>query len=170
MQFPGVGVSNMPMNQTVPENLQASMIRAVADVFKIQFSLDATAGTPFPHGQLELSACQVGGFGMLVLPTSCLGYVICFPESTCLGIMSLAFGRRVEDVDTSVTTGVLEVVSILGARSKSIMTGKGIEVERNIPVCCIHGKEMGMTLPRVEQSVVIPYKLEKVGDFFVHLF
>lgn len=155
----------------IPESIQSAMVRATTDVFKIQFSLDSTGGTPFPHGQLkDLPASDLVGIGLVVLDASRVGFGLCFPQSTCLALMGHAFGRRVEGVDRSVREGMLELVGILGARSKSVMRERGLEVLRNIPVACVDEVKGCLTVQKMADTIIIPFKIEKVGEFYLHLF
>lgn len=148
----------------------SAAVRATTDMFKIQFDLEARAGTPFPEGELEIAPPEVVGVGMLCGSAGAVGVSLSFSLDSCTALMDRLFVRQIKGMDEEVRRAVLELVSILCARMKGNLLDDGAGFDRVAPLLTVLGGNLDLGFSLVRKPQVVPFEISKVGEFHLRIF
>ena len=112
-------------------DLQSKIIESVVEIFSTMLMLDvASSGEPAAESTPQVDSIT-GIVGLAGTHKGCLA--IHLPHKVAMTITSNFLGMDVEEINADVEDAVGELANMLGGNVKSILSGKGRDIELSLP-------------------------------------
>jgi chemotaxis protein CheX len=136
-------------------------------MFKVQGGMGIQEKDPYRVGQgPDLKGDLIAVFNVITQGAN-LCIALCFEEKNYLGIMGKLLKEKVPGLAAGMEDGVKEMVNIIFAKVKKLMSNEVTALQRGIPTVVI-GNGLKVSYLTLNQTIIIPFETE-AGSFHMEI-